>query len=216
MRKLFTVLGLLCLLPGPGRCQAAGAEAEVRDLFDRYKAALLQGDGQLASELVDADTLTFFDEIRTLALAGDEESIHARPFVDRLLIVTMRHELPADTLTGMGLEDLLQHAVTAGWIGRQSIAQLGMGAVEIDGDHATGVAVTGGLPPADGADVLYYHFVREEGAWKFRFHSLVDGINGLIASFTAQMGTDEDDLIFLLVEQLSGRKVLPDIWTRPQ
>jgi hypothetical protein len=27
------------------------------------------------------------------------------------------------------------------------------------------------------------------------------------------MGTDQDALIFMLVEQLSGRKVLPDVWT---
>ena len=216
MRKLRIFVVLLCVLTPVVLAQSPTAEEEVRQLFTRYKTALIQGDGQLASELVDADTLSFFEEIKTLALDGDEASIRERAFVDRLLIVTMRHELPTEILQSMGLENLLQHAVASGWIGKQSIAQLGIGEVAVDGDSATGVAITVGLPPPEDAEPLLYRFVQEDGTWKFRFHSLVDGINGLIAQFTAQMGTDEDDLIFLLVEQLSGRQVLPEVWERPQ
>ena len=65
-----------------------------------------------------------------------------RPFVDRLLIVTMRHELPAAELEGMDLEGLLKHAIDAGWIGKQSIMGLGIGEITVDGDQATAVAVT--------------------------------------------------------------------------
>ena len=37
----------------------------------------------------------------------------------------------------------------------------------------------------------------------------------MIAQITKQMGTDQDALIFVLVEQLSGRKVLPEVWSLP-
>ena len=37
----------------------------------------------------------------------------------------------------------------------------------------------------------------------------------MIAQLTEQMGTDQDALIFVLVEQLSGRKVLPEVWSMP-
>lgn len=188
--------------------------AAVRQLFERYKTALLDGDGEVASALVDAATLEYFEEIKRLTVEGDASAIGERPFVDRLLIVTMRHELPPETLADMGLEDLLRHAVEAGWIGKQSIRQLGIGDIEVAGDEATGVAVTTGLQTAD-AEPLYYRFVREDEEWRFRFSSLVESINGVVAQLTAQLGTDEDDLIFLLVEQLSGRQVLPEIWQRP-
>ena len=212
MARVLLAIGLL--VSGSALAQDGAVEEEVRRLFDRYKVALLQGDGELASDLVDADTMKFFDDIKHLALAGDEESVKKRPFVDRLLIVTMRHELDSADLQQMGLQGLLQHAVEAGWIGKQSIAQLDIGEIEVSGDEATGVAITTGLQAPETEEPPLYRFVREEGVWKFRFHSLVQGINNLIGQFTAQMGTDEDDLIFLLVEQLSGRKVLPDVWSR--
>lgn len=192
-------------------------EALVHELFERYKTALLAGEGDVAADLVDADTLSYFEEIKELSLAGSEDQIAARPFVDRLLIVAMRHEIPADELAPMQLEDLLRHAVEAGWIGKQAILQLGIGEIEVEGDEASAEAVVTGvqLPEESEEERLRYRFVREDGRWKFRFHSLVEGINRIVSQITAQMGTKEDDLIFVLVEQLSGRKVLPEVWSRP-
>ena len=212
------LLGPLLLLGSATAAQAQSDDAAaVHDLFARYKTALLSADGATASRLVDRETFTYFDEIKSLALSGDEGSVRSRPFVDRLLIVTMRHELPAEELGGMNLEGLLEHAIDAGWIGKSSIAQLGIGEVTVDGDEAFAVAVTGGQTPADAAlsDGLRYRFVREDGEWRFGFRSLVESINQVIANLTAQMGTDQDALIFILVEQLSGRKVLPEVWSLP-
>ncbi|HVR30272.1 MAG TPA: hypothetical protein VMS86_12150, partial [Thermoanaerobaculia bacterium] len=205
---------LVAVIAVAGPAQADDAAA-VRDLFTRYKTALLTADGATASRLVDRETFAYFEEIKDLALSGDEESVRGRPFVDRLLIVTMRHELPAAELGDMDLEGLLEHAIDAGWIGKASIAQLGIGEVTVDGQEASAVAVTGGQTPADAAlsEGLRYRFVRENGEWRFGFRSLVESINQVIAQLTAQMGTDQDALIFVLVEQLSGRKVLPEVWS---
>jgi hypothetical protein len=203
---------------GAGAALAQGDDAAaIRDLFDRYKSALLTGDGATASRLVDAETFAYFEDIKRLTLSGGEEEVRSRPFVDRLLIVTMRHELEPAKLEGMDLEGLLRHAIDAGWIGKQSIAQLGMGEVTVDGDEATAIAITpsqGTTTPAAG-DGLRYRFVRESSEWRFGFRSLVESINEMISQLTKQMGTDQDALIFLLVEQLSGRKVLPEIWSLP-
>jgi hypothetical protein len=129
----------------------------------------------------------------------------------------MRHELPAAELEVMDLEGLLKHAIDAGWIGKQAILGLGIGEVTVDGDQATAVAITPGQTPADQvASELRYRFIRENGEWRFGFRSLVESINQVIAQITQQMGTDQDALIFVLVEQLSGRKVLPEVWSLPQ
>jgi len=201
---------------------AAGAAeqddvAAIKDLFNRYKSALLTGDGATAARLVDAETFAYFEEIKDLTLHGAEEAVRKRPFVDRLLIVTMRHELPAAELEGMDLEGLLKHAIDAGWIGKQSIMGLGIGEITVAGDEATAVAVTPGQTPADATatEGLRYRFVRDHGEWRFGFRSLVGSINQTIAQLTGQMGTDQEALIFVLVEQLSGRKVLPDVWSLP-
>ena len=211
----FIAASLAVVLPS-AQAQPDDATA-IRELFTRYKSALLAGDGATASRLVDAETFAYFEEIKELTLSGSEEQVRTRPFVDRLLVVTMRHELAASDLQGMDLEGLLEHAIDAGWIGKQSILGLGIGEVTVDGDQATAVAITPGQTPADqvASESLRYRFVRENGEWRFGFRSLVASINQMIAQLTSQMGTDQDALIFVLVEQLSGRKVLPEVWSLP-
>jgi hypothetical protein len=213
----------VCLLAGAPVASARTDDvAAIRDLFNRYKTALLSGDGATAARLVDTETFQYFEEIKALTLSGAEDEVRQRPFVDRLLIVTMRHELPAAELEGMDLEGLLEHAIEAGWIGKQSIMGLGIGEITVDGDQATAVAVTPtqatGTPGTTGTEAaseLRYRFVRDQGEWRFGFRSLVESINQMIAQLTKQMGTDQDALIFVLVEQLSGRKVLPEVWSLP-
>jgi hypothetical protein len=218
-RAAALLLVLLSFGGGSARAQA-GDVAAIRDLFNRYKTALLTGDGATAARLVDRETFAYFDEIKALTLTGSEDVVKKRPFVDRLLIVTMRHELPVDELQKMDLEGLLKHAIDAGWIGKQSILGLGIGEITVDGDHATAVAITPATqaaadPAAAQSQALQYRFVRDGGEWRFGFRSLVESINQMISQLTAQMGTDQDALIFVLVEQLSGRKVLPDVWQLP-
>ncbi len=138
--------------------------------------------------------------------------------MDRLLIVTMRHELEAEVLASMDLEGLLRHAIEAGWIAKASIRQLDIGEISIDGDQAIGVALNAGAipaPPDPEVEPLSYAFVREDGVWKFRFGSLVASLNRVITEFAQQLGANEDDLIFTLVTALSGREVLPAIWSAP-
>jgi hypothetical protein len=205
-----------CLLLGAAAARAQADDvAAIRDLFNRYKTALLSGDGATAARLVDTETFQYFEEIKALTLTGAEDAVRQRPFVDRLLIVTMRHELPATELEGMDLEGLLEHAIDAGWIGKQSIMSLGIGEITVDGDEATAVAVTPTQSPGTETSELRYRFVRDQGEWRFGFRSLVESINQMIAQITKQMGTDQDALIFVLVEQLSGRKVLPEVWQLP-
>lgn len=190
----------------------------VRLVFEAYKRALLEGDGQAAAALVDASTLSYFGAIKDLAMSGSEEEVKARAFVDRLLIVTMRHELEVETLESMDLEGLLRHAIESGWIAKASIRRLDIGEITIDGDTARGVAKTAGAIPAPaepGAEPLSYAFIREDGVWKFGFSSLVASLNKVITDFAQQMGANEDDLIFTLVQALSGRQVLPEIWSAP-
>ena len=45
-----------------------------------------------------------------------------------------------------------------------------------------------------------------------RFSALVSSIGEVMRDLAAQLGTDEDDLIFTLVESLTGVEVLPEVW----
>ncbi len=198
--------------------------ARIREVFAGYKAALVAGDGKAAAALVDRDTQRYFGELRQLSLSGTEPEVRGRDFIDRLLVVTIRHVLGRSGLETLELSDLIERAVAEGWIAPETVAQLEIGEISVNGDVATAEVVTAAslaalqAPAAQAPSAvagLSYRFVREDGDWHFGFSALVQGLNQVIRQFTAELGTEEDTLIFVLVEGISGRKVLPEVWESP-
>lgn len=209
-------------------CDPQRAESDVREVFASYQDALVRGDGALAQRLVDEGTLRYFEGLKRAALEGTESEVKGRPFVDRLLVVSMRQALAPEVLEALTFERLITTAMTEGWIQPETVAGLEMGAVSVAGDEATGEPINTALPavappepPAPGeaaspgdeaALAVSYRFVCEGGEWKFRFGSLVDQLDRLVTELTRQLGAEEDALIFSLVEAFTGEKVLPEIW----
>ncbi|MEM1249424.1 MAG: hypothetical protein AAGK22_23825 [Acidobacteriota bacterium] len=192
----------------------------VRRTFEAYKDALVSGNAAQAVAQVDDGTLEYFGALRDLAISAGEEAIRERSFVDQLLILSMRHSFEPGTLQSLTLEQLMTRATSEGWIAPQTVAQLEMGAVQIEGDRAYGEAMTRATAanpelssPIDG---LRYEFVRaSDGTWRFGFGSLVQSLNVLVEQLTGQLGGNQDDFLFMLIESFSGEKVLPEVWNVP-
>ncbi|REJ83351.1 MAG: hypothetical protein DWQ36_23835 [Acidobacteria bacterium] len=212
--------GLLVLLSVAASATAASAddEAAVRSVFERYRDALAAGEGAAAASLVDAETFDYLEELKRLARTAPREELSGRSFVDRLLVVTLRHTLDERQLQEITLAELIDLAMQAGWLAPETLGELTIGEVRVDGDAAMAQALTAqGLPlDSEGLEPLSYEFVREQGAWKFRFAALVDSLGRLVSGFTAQIGAEDDALIFMLVESFSGRAVVPEVWSPPE
>ncbi len=210
------ILAAAPLAAQPPTPDAGDAEAAVRATFEAYRQALIAGDGERAAALVDRETGDYYRELKRLVLDGGEDEVRQRTFVDRFLIVAFRHQFDAAELTGMDLADVIARAMEIGWINGAAIEQLAVGEVRIEGDEAFAAARTRASleDPAlgGGVDELEYRFVNESGMWKFRFSALVSSIDEVMRNLAAQLGADEDDLIFTLVESLTGVEVLPEVW----
>lgn len=212
------VLPALLCFPAAAQTPAgtSDAEAAVRATFEAYRQALMAGDGEVAASLVDSETGRYYRELKRLVLEGSEEEVRQRPFVDRFLVVAFRHQFSGDELAAMGLADVIVRAMEIGWINSAAIEQLAVGDVRIEGGEAVAAARTRASLEdpslAGGMDELEYRFVNEDGKWKFRFSALVTSIDGVMRNLAAQLGADEDDLIFTLVESLTGVEVLPEVW----
>jgi len=212
------VLPALLCLPAAAQTPAGTSDAEgaVRATFEAYRQALMAGDGEVAASLVDRETGKYYRQLKRLVLEGGEEEVRQRPFVDRFLVVAFRHQFSVDELAAMELADVIVRAMEIGWINSAAIEQLAVGAVRIQGSEAVAAARTRASLEdpslAGGMDELEYRFVNEDGQWKFRFSALVTSIDGVMRNLAAQLGADEDDLIFTLVESLTGVEVLPEVW----
>ena len=212
------VLPALLCLPAAAQTPAAtsDAEAAVRATFEAYRQALMAGDGEVAASLVDRETGEYYRQLKRLVLEGSEEEVRQRSFVDRFLVVAFRHQFSGDELAAMELADVIVRAMEIGWINATAIEQLAVGPIRIEGNEAIAAARTRASLEdpslAGGMDELEYRFVNEDGRWKFRFSALVSSIDGVMRNLAAQLGADEDDLIFTLVESLTGVEVLPEVW----
>ncbi|MDE2690667.1 MAG: hypothetical protein OXI49_09165 [Acidobacteriota bacterium] len=217
------VLPALLCLPAAAQTPAGTGDAEaVRATFEAYRQALMAGDGELAASLVDRETGEYYRQLKRLVLEGSEEEVRQRTFVDRFLVVAFRHQFGSDELAAMELADVIVRAMDLGWINSTAIEQLAVGPIRIeengrmDGSEAVAAARTRASLEdpslAGGMDELEYRFVNEDGQWKFRFSSFVSSIDGVMRNLAAQLGADEDDLIFTLVESLTGVEVLPEVW----
>ena len=212
------VLPVLLCLPVAAQTPAGTGEAEaaVRATFEAYRQALMAGDGELAASLVDRETGEYYRQLKRLVLEGSEEEVRQRTFVDRFLVVAFRHQFASDELAAMELADVIVRAMDLGWINSTAIEQLAVGAIRVEGNEAVAAARTRASLEdpslAGGMDELEYRFVNEDGQWKFRFSSFVSSIDAVMRNLAAQLGADEDDLIFTLVESLTGVEVLPEVW----
>ena len=212
------VLPALLCLPVAAQTPAGtgDAEAAVRATFEAYRQALMAGDGGVAASLVDRETGEYYRQLKRLVLEGSEEEVRQRTFVDRFLVVAFRHQFASDELAAMELADVIVRAMDLGWINSTAIEQLAVGAIRVEGNEAMAAARTRASLEdpslAGGMDELEYRFVNEDGQWKFRFSSFVSSIDAVMRNLAAQLGADEDDLIFTLVESLTGVEVLPEVW----
>ncbi|MYA08012.1 MAG: hypothetical protein F4060_12495 [Holophagales bacterium] len=217
-RLVRAVLPVLLCLPAAAQTPAgtSDAEAAVRATFEAYRQALMAGDGEVAASLVDRETGNYYRQLKWLVLEGGEEEVRQRTFVDRFLVVAFRHQFSGNELAEMELADVIVRAMEIGWINSAAIEQLAVGTVRIEGSEAVAEARTRASLEdpslAGGMDELEYRFVNEDGRWKFQFSALVMSIDGVMRNLAAQLNTDEDDLIFTLVESLTGVEVLPEVW----
>ena len=228
MRRAFsttTLASTLLYLIGSGvwlmgtAAFAASDEEAIRKAFADYKEALVGGDATAAVAQVDDSTLEYFEELRSLAAGAGEEAVRERSFIDRLLILSIRHSFEDSEIDDLSLQALIGRATEEGWIAPQTVAQLEMGKVTVVGNQATAEALTrasAANPNLSGPiDGLEYEFERdEEGRWRFKFGSLVRSLDALVEQLTGQMGANQDDFLFMLIESFSGEKVLPDVWDR--
>ena len=116
----------------------------------------------------------------------------------------------------MELADVIVRAMDLGWINQATIEQLAIGEVRIEGEEAFATARTRASLEdpalAGGMDDLEYRFAYQDGEWRFRFSALISSIDEVMRNLAAQLNTDEDDLIFTLIESLTGVEVLPEVW----
>lgn len=200
-------LAVLVLLAPAVAAGAQDAERDVRRVFDRYQAAVVAADGEATLAAVDRRTVAYYGTMVGLALDADSATVAALPFMDRLMVLSLRHRVPADTLRAFDGARAFAYGVAHGWTDQGAAARQSLGGVRVAGDSASadlllnGVAVPG----------VAFGFVREEG-WRLDLTSVLDASAPAMRAAVEEMGETEDGFIVFALRALTGRAPGPELW----
>ena len=207
MRSLSVLLLVLCLAAPP----AAEPVDDVKESFLTYKTAILEADGAAAAKVVTQNSRAYFRSLAEQALTLDRAGLHEIHLTDRLYAMLLRHNLDRTQLQQMSGGQVVSYAVDHGWIGRNGVSQLRLGHYEVEGDHASGTI----LRPDGLKSSFKMEFVKEGGRWLLDLVALMDLTRTAFEFAVQQSGLSEDEFVFLMLEQGTGRKPGPEIWNPP-
>lgn len=198
---LLPVLFMACSDKGPEQ-----DVEEIRACYDSYFESLKAGDGDKAAELVDSNTLKHFDRMLELARTADSATVSGLDAMDKLTVLSMRSQIPAEQLRGLDARAALARSVSDGMMANEGPEGLSLGTVTVDGDKASAPLKMYGFPtPAN------FSFQREDGTWRIDLTSLFD----LSRKAFEQMGgdgTEGNAALIKLLEDNTGTTVPGTIW----
>jgi hypothetical protein len=186
---------------------SAADEKAIRECFESYRQLALAQQGAEAAELVSNSTFEYYDELRRLALTGSAATIKEQSVGRRMMVLMYRHRYTRDDLQRMNGRELFVDNIDKGWIGKDSARDNELGDVKASGDSAAAEIVNKGK-----ASGLKFQFLREGGAWRIDFASFLPKADLAFKAAAKEMEMEEDEMIFTILEAISGKKVPVTIW----
>lgn len=175
--------------------------------FEEYRQALLSKDGGNAVLHVDGDTIHYYEDMRKAALHSPRSDVEALGLMDRLMVLMLRLRVPKVELEGMDGTSMFVYAVDNGWIGAESVQRLQLGSPKPVGDTARAPVMSNGQETP-----MKALFNRETGEWKVNLPSLSALAEPAFKHLAEQSGYEENEFLFLLLQQVTGKRPTEDVW----
>jgi hypothetical protein len=206
MKRISLVLALFFALTLLSSAQTS-EEDSVRSTFDRYKTCILNGGGDGAANLVDSLTINYYRDMLYLAKNADSVKVETLAVSDKIMVFSLRHRIASEDLLSFDGRSLFNYTVKTGMVAKNSVINNSIGEVKIDGNVATGkFLVNNQVSPFD------LQFYKEAGQWKVNLTSLLPVSNAAVKKMMSDFDQPEDQVIFSLLEKLTGRRPGPEIW----
>ncbi len=179
--------------------------AAITGLFDRYRSAVLERDGEALAGLLSAETLAYHDALRDMVLHADRDALLAEPLLTQVQVLTMRMRITREEIEPMSGVDLVAHGVDQGWVDNPELADSRLGPIELDGDVATAqhLLSTGTVPTP-------LTFRRERDGWR------LDATAGMLrAGEQLEKRLDapaREQLLERIISAATGRVPTPETW----
>jgi len=198
-------------------------EKEIRDCFARYKAAILNQQGETAADCVDEKTIDYYRWAEFKVMMQDRKDMDKIPLLERILVLSLRHnvsylELFKLTQQGNRIGSIgrtyFVYAVDNGLVGKESVEKVELTTVNVDSVDGKKAKTT---VSSDGKKAPFgFDFVLEDGKWKMDLTSFFPIGEGALKAAIQQTGMSETQFILVMLEKSSGKKPNDSIWDPPK
>ncbi len=186
----------------------AQEDAKVKQTFSNYKQSILKGDGEEAVKWVDTNTIAYYGKMLGLALDADSAKVADLNLMDRLTVLSLRHRMSRSEIAGMDGRQLFVHSIKKGMVGKNTVANVEIGAIKIDGSTAEGQLEANGQKSP-----LNFGFSKENGQWKLDLTSLFGPTTAGLKQMIAGQGMSENEFIIRALQMTGdGKPVNNTIW----
>lgn len=206
MKKIF--LSFLFLLAIGNTLFAQNQEEKaVRSAFEKYRSDLLNDLGEEAFKDIDSRTIKYYEDLLGWIQNSDSLEIESFSVLDKMTVLIMRNKMPKEDLLAMNGKKLFVYAVNNGMVGKGSVANNTIGKIAVNGNFASGQFISKGRETE-----VYFHFYKEDGAWKVDLTSLFPISIMLFDKMIADSGKSENEFLIPLIEASTAKKLDPTSW----
>lgn len=200
------VVAIMLAILASGGVARAGAEEEIRSVYDRYREAVLAKAGETVASLMSKESIAYHQTIRDLALDGTREVLKQRLLVEQNQVLLLRLRMTREELEKLSGQALVAHFVSKGWVTMPGTTQATLGKVQLKGSEALGQSMIG--ERAGSPD--YFRFAKEEAGW--RFDSAYSNKRGEQSLKSMQRNRDPQQFVMAIVMSVSEMPVDESIW----
>jgi len=187
-------------------CSSDDAHKKVIECYEAYNKAIINGDGEEAIKYLDSRTIDYYAMLLKKALYAEKETLLRESFLNRLMIVQIRHMIPLEKVKNMNAKALLIYAINNEWIGKEHVVGVKVRNVRIEENFAVADSYKDNIK----MNKLSFYYEKEQ--WRFNLTSLVTIIGPVFKKQIKETGLSENEFILFAVEALSGKSVSEDVY----
>ncbi|AFU70546.1 hypothetical protein P700755_003981 [Psychroflexus torquis ATCC 700755] len=182
-------------------------EKLVRESFNSYKTSILNDKGEKAVDFVDSKTISYYNEILETTKKADSLTVNSLGILDKLMVISIRYRTSKRDILSFNGKELLIYAIKEGMVGKNSVMNTEIGDVEIDGNFAKGQLISKGQKTP-----FYFHFYKESNIWKIDLTSIFPEGAMAFKKMIEDNGEEENQYLIQLLEMITGKKPVNEIW----
>ena len=205
MKKILTFLILLISISALSQEKS---EQKVRESFENYRQAILNDKGEEAIKYISDNTFDYYHNILNEVKLADSTRIEDLSLIDKLTVLIIRHRTPSDKIKSFDKKTLVVYALDEGMIGKETVKNYSIGSIYFEDENtALGQLIVNAKSVS-----ANFRFFKEDNNWKIDITSVMPGTNDAFEKMIESSGMNENEFIFLILENLTSVKPEPSIW----